>query len=92
MNVSSSKKFFGYSDSGVSNPWLSATFLNYIFAVKIARYFRQLGVPLILIFTLAVQGLGHSNWCGTLIKMLDTSAVSYVPPVLTFLHFAPTVY
>ena len=50
----------------------------------------RLAVSLTLICTRAAQA-AHSNRCETLIKMLYTPPVRYVPPLLTFVHF-PTHY
>jgi hypothetical protein len=47
----------------------------------------QLGLQLTLISTRAAHEPAHNNCSDTLIKMLYTSPVKYVPPRLIFVHF-----
>ena len=66
------------SETGVSDMWQVATFVNYMCTVKTAQEFRRLGMTLIVILlTHAAHKPNHNNVCG-LLSPLDTSVLNTI--------------
>jgi hypothetical protein len=48
--------------------WPAATFVNHVYTIKITQKCMQLGIPLIVIFSLAAHKPADNNRCGPLPK------------------------
>jgi hypothetical protein len=45
--------------------WPMATFVNYVYPIKISQIFRQLGILVTVIFPCTVHEPAHNNGCGS---------------------------
>jgi hypothetical protein len=63
----------------------TATFVNCVYTVKIAKEIRLLGIPLIVIFPLAALKTAHNNAC-------DVCHVKVADPCFIRHFYTPVLY
>jgi hypothetical protein len=57
----------------------AATFVNYVYTIKIKQLFRRLGIPRIVIFPRSARKPANSNGCGLLPWKGSTPMIYLLP-------------